>query len=168
VQDNIAQYSPRQYEEAVSMFRNLGNGKFENATASAGDLRKAAAHRGLAIGDLDNDGRLDAVATVLNGPARVLHNTTRSGNHWLLLKLEGTKSNRMGIGARVKLTAADGSVQYNHVTTAVGYASSSESRVHFGLGTSATAKEIEILWPSGIRQVLRDVTADRVVTIRER
>jgi hypothetical protein len=168
VQDNIAQYSPRRYQEPMSVFRNLGNGRFENATASAGDLTKPAAHRGMAIGDLDNDGRLDAVASVLNGPARVLHNTTRNGNHWLLLKLEGTKSNRMGIGARVKLTAADGSVQYNHVTTAVGYASSSDSRVHFGLGASAAAKEIEVLWPSGIRQVLRDVAADRVVPVRER
>jgi hypothetical protein len=167
VQDNIAQYSPRKYEEPMSVFRNLGNGRFENSTASTGDLRRAAAHRGMAIGDLDNDGRLDAVATVLNGPARVLHNTTRNANHWLLVKLEGTKSNRMGIGARIKLTAADGAVQYNHVTTAVGYASSSDSRVHFGLGGSGAAKEIEVLWPSGVRQVLRDVAADRILSVKE-
>ena len=167
VQDNIEMYSPRQYREPGSVFRNLGNGKFENVTATSGDLQKPAAHRGLAVGDLDNDGRMDAVATVLNGNARVLHNTTRNGNHWILLKLEGTKSNRMGIGARVKLTAADGSVQYNHATTATGYASSSDSRVHFGLGGSASAKEIEIAWPSGIRQVLRNVAADRVLSVRE-
>jgi enediyne biosynthesis protein E4 len=167
VQDNIAEYSPRKYAEPISLFRNLGTGKFENATPASGDLQKPAAHRGLAIGDLDNDGRLDAVATVLNGPARVLHNTTRNGHHWLLLKLEGTKSNRMGIGARIRLTAADGTVQYNHVTTAVGYASSSDSRVHFGLASSASAKEIEILWPSGIRQILRDVPTDRVVAVKE-
>ena len=163
VQDNIAQYSPRKYEEPVSMFRNLGNGKFDKAA----DLSGPAAYRGMAVGDLDNDGRLDAVVTVLNGPARILHNTTRGGNHWLLLKLEGAKSNRMGIGARIKLTAADGSVQYNHATTAAGYASSSDSRVHFGLGGSASAKEIEILWPSGARQVLRDVPADRILAVKE-
>ena len=167
VQDNIAEYSPRHYQEPMSLFRNLGNGKFENGTPSAGDLNKPAAHRGLAIGDLDNDGRLDAVVSVLRGPARILRNTTHNDNHWLLLKLEGTKSNRIGIGTRIKLTAADGSIQYNHVTTAAGYACSSDSRVHFGLGSSTAAKEIEILWPSGIRQVLKDVAADRIVTVKE-
>jgi hypothetical protein len=85
----------------------------------------------------------------------------------MLLKLTGVKSNRMAIGAKIRLTAADGSVQYNHVTTSTGYACSSDSRVHFGLGASASAKEIEILWPSGIRQVLRDVAGDRLVSITE-
>jgi len=167
VQDNIAMYAPRKYEEPASVFRNLGNGKFENVSSTAGDLARPAAHRGLAVGDLDNDGRIDAVASVLNGKARVLHNVTRNGNHWLLLKLEGVRSNRMGIGARIRVTAADGSVQYNHATTSTGYACSSDPRVHFGLGASASAKEIEIDWPSGIRQLLRDVAADRVVVVKE-
>jgi hypothetical protein len=167
VQDNIALYSPRKYEEPVSVFRNLADGKFQNVTATAGDLQKPAAHRGMALGDLDNDGRLDAVVTVLGGRARILRNTTGGANHWLLLRLEGTKSNRMGIGARIEVTAADGSVQYNHATTASGYASSSDPRVHFGLGPSSTAKEIEIAWPSGIRQVLHDVAADRILTVKE-
>ena len=162
VQDNIAAFSPRQYEEPVTAFRNLGNGKFQNAFSSA-----AAAHRGLAVGDLDNDGRMDAVVTVLNGPAKVLHNIGASGNHWILLKLTGTKSNRMGIGAKVRLTAADGSVQYNHVTTSTGYACSSDSRVHFGLGKAESSREIEIVWPSGTRQVLRDVAGDREVAVTE-
>ena len=167
VQDNISKYSPRKYEEPGTVFRNLGTGKFENVTATSGDLQKPAAHRGLAIGDLDNDGKMDAVATVLNGSPRILHNTTQSGNHWLLLKLVGVKSNRMGIGARVKVTAADGTVQYNHATTSAGYASASDSRVHFGLGTSSTAKEIEVTWPSGIHQVMTNVAADKVITVRE-
>lgn len=168
VQDNIATYSPRKYEEPGSVFRNLGNGKFQNVTSGAGpDLQKPAAHRGMVIGDLDNDGRMDAVATVLNGPARLFHNTTANGNHWLLLKLIGTKSNRMGLGARVRVTTADGMRQYNHATTSTGYAGSSDPRVHFGLGSSDTAKEIEVLWPSGIRQTLRDAKADRVVTVTE-
>jgi hypothetical protein len=162
VQDNIATYSPRHYEEPTTAFRNLGNGKFQNAFSSAG-----AAHRGLAVGDLDNDGRMDAVVTVLNGPAEVLHNIGANGNHWILLKLIGTKSNRMGIGAKVRLTAADGAVQYNHVTTSTGYACSSDSRVHFGLGGARSAREIEIAWPSGTRQVLRDVAADRQVVVTE-
>jgi hypothetical protein len=167
VQDNISKYSPRSYEEPGTVFRNLGTGKFENVTATTGDLQKPAAHRGLAIGDLDNDGKMDAVATVLNGQPRILHNTTQGGNHWLLLKLVGVKSNRMGIGARIKVTAPDGTVQYNHATTSAGYASASDSRVHFGLGASTAAKEIEVTWPSGIRQVMTNVAADKVVTVRE-
>jgi enediyne biosynthesis protein E4 len=107
------------------------------------------------------------VVNVLNGKAKVFHNTTRNKNHWLLLKLTGVKSNRMGIGARIRVTAADGSVQYNHVTTSTGYASSSDPRVHFGLGASLVAKEIQILWPSGRKQVLRDVGVDRVMEISE-
>jgi hypothetical protein len=116
---------------------------------------------------LDNDGRMDLVVNVLNGQAKVFHNTTKNENHWVLLKLTGVKSNRMGIGAQIRLTAANGSMQYNHVTTSTGYASSSDPRVHFGLGASRTAKEIQILWPSGIKQVLRDVAADRVMEISE-
>ncbi len=120
------------------------------------------------VGDLDNDGRIDAVVTALNAPLAVFHNVTETKNHWIELQFRGTKSNRMGIGARIKITCADGTKQYNHVTTSVGYSSSSDSRVHFGLGpASATVKEIEVLWPSGIRQVLHDVQGDRVVTIEE-
>jgi hypothetical protein len=168
VQDNIAKLAPRAYEEPLAVFRNLGTGRFQNVSSTAGpDLQKPAANRGLAVGDLDNDGRMDLVVSVLNGPARIFHNTTRNGNHWILLQLKGTKSNRMGIGAKIRLTTADGLTQYNHVTTSTGYASSSDPRVHFGLGASAAAKEIEIVWPSRIRQVLRDVPGDRVVEVIE-
>ena len=110
---------------------------------------------------------MDLVVSVLNGNAKIFHNTSPGGNHWLLLKLTGSKSNRMGIGAKIRVTAADGSVQYNHATTSTGYASSSDPRVHFGLGSSRSAKELEIVWPSGIRQVLRDVAADRVLPVTE-
>ena len=168
VTDNIALFSHHTYEEPNAVFRNLGNGRFQNVSQSAGaDFQVPAVHRGLAFGDLDNDGRIDVAISVLNGPAEVFHNTTQNGNHWLLLQLTGTKSNRMGIGARIRLTASDGSVQYNHVTTSTGYASSSDPRVHFGLGRAESAREIEILWPSRIRQVLHNVSADRVVPITE-
>jgi len=168
VQDNIAKLAPRRYREPAALFRNLGTGRFQNITGAAGpDFQKPAAHRGLAVGDLDNDGRMDVVTSVLEGPAQIFHNTTRNGNHWILLQLRGTKSNRMGIGAKIKLTTPDGMTQYNHVTTSTGYACSSDVRVHFGLGASAAAKEIEIVWPSRIRQVLQDVPGDRVVTITE-
>jgi hypothetical protein len=168
VDEKVRQFSPRTFEEPNAVFRNLGKGKFENVSATAGpDFQVPGGHRGLALGDLDNDGRVDAVVTVLNGQAKIFHNTTRNGNHWILLKLAGAASNRMGIGAKIRVTTADGAVQYDHVTTSVGYASSSDSRVHFGLGANAAAKEIQITWPSGIQQVLHDVTADRVVTIAE-
>ncbi len=169
VMDNISEAIPaRHYPEPNAVFRNLGGGKFKDVSASAGtDFQKEAAHRGVAFGDLDNDGRVDMVVSVLNGPAEVFHNISDAGNHWLLLKLVGTKSNRMAIGAQVKLTEADGSEQWNEVTTAVGYASSSDPRVHFGLGKNERAKEIEIRWPSGIRQTLQNVKADQVLEVTE-
>ena len=169
VMDNIEQVNPaRHYREPNTIFRNLGKGKFADVSASAGpDFQKEAAHRGVAFGDLDNDGRIDMVVSVLNGPAELFHNTTETGNHWVLLKLTGTKSNRMAIGAQIKLTAADGSMQWNEVTTAVGYGSSSDPRVHFGLGKNGSIKEIEIRWPSGIRQVLHDQPVDRILAIEE-
>jgi hypothetical protein len=156
------------FAEPNSVFRNLGNGQFEDVSATAGpDLVRAAPNRGLAYGDLDNDGRIDLVITALGKPARVLRNVTENHNHWLLLKLVGTKSNRMGIGARVRMATTDGQIQYDQVTTSTGYAASSDPRVHFGLGVSEIAREIEIRWPSGIRQVLENVRADRIVTIEE-
>ncbi len=169
VMDNISEVNPaRYYPEPNAIFRNMGKGKFRNVSATAGlDFQMVAAHRGAAFGDLDNDGRVDMVVSVLNGPAELLHNISDAGNHWIHLKLVGTKSNRMGIGAQIKLTAADGSMQWNEATTAVGYASSSDPRVHFGLGKNTAVKEIEVRWPSGIRQLLHDVSVDRIVEIKE-
>ena len=160
--------SARSYAEPNAVFRNLGNGKFQDVSAMAGDaFQIPGLYRGSAIGDLDNDGRMDVVVSVLNGPAKLFHNVTKSENHWILLQLRGTKSNRMGIGAQIRLTTRDGAQQFNEVTTSVGYASSSDSRVHFGLGSSSMAAEIDIAWPSGIHQTLRDLRGDRVVTIEE-
>jgi hypothetical protein len=152
-----------------SVLRNLGNGKFKDISAGAGsDFQGTAVHRGVAFGDLDSDGRTDAVVTAIGGRLEIFRNITENKNHWIELRLVGQKSNRMGIGARIKITSADGTVQYNHVTTSVGYSSSSDSRVHFGLGpSSANVKEIEIAWPSGVKQVLHDVPGDRVVSIQE-
>ncbi len=168
VLDNIAQFSKRKYEEPNAVFRNLGNGKFQDVSGEAGaDFQKAAPHRGVAFGDMDNDGRIDAVVTVLNGEARYFHNASENSNHWILLKLVGTKDNRMGIGAQVRVTTADGAKQWNQATTAVGYACSSDPRVHFGLGTSRVIREIEITWPNRTVQRLRDVAADQVLVVKE-
>ncbi len=156
------------YAEPNAVFRNRGNGQFEDVSGGAGaDFTRAAPHRGLAYGDLDNDGRIDLVVTQLRGPVQVFHNISENHNHWLLLKLTGTKSNRMAIGAQIRVTTGDGQSQYNEVTTSTGYAASSDPRVHFGLGRFAAAREIEIRWPSGVRQSLRDVKADRIVAVTE-
>jgi len=169
VLDNISGLvAERQYPEPNSVFRNLRNGKFEDVSAAAGpDFGKPAPHRGVAFGDIDNDGHIDAVVTVLNGPVKLFHNVSTDHNHWILLKLVGSKSNRMGIGAQIQITTVDGTSQWNEVTTAVGYASSSDSRVHFGLGSNRQIKTIDIRWPSGIHQMLHDVGVDRALTIAE-
>ena len=169
VMDNIQQVIPSEaYPERNSIFRNLGNGKFEEVGDHAGpDFLLAGAHRGVAFGDIDNDGRIDAVVTSLNEPVKLFHNISQSGHHWILLKFVGTRSNRMGLGVKVRIKTEDGMQQWNEVTTAVGYASASDCRVHFGLGANNTIEEIEILWPSRTRQVLRKVAADQIVTIEE-
>jgi len=168
VLDTIEQFSSRRFATPNVVLRNQGNSKFKDVSATAGDaFQLPAVHRGAVVGDLDNDGRMDIVVAVANGPAKIFHNVTQTGNHWILLQLRGTRSNRMGIGAQIRLTSEDGSKQYGEVTTSVGYASSSDSRVHFGLGASKITKEIEILWPSGIRQVLKDVPGDRIVVVEE-
>jgi hypothetical protein len=169
VMDNIQEAIPTQtYFERNSIFRNLGNGRFEEVGDPAGaEFLLPAAHRGAAFGDLDNDGRMDAVVSTLNGEVKLFHNISNTGNHWILLRLVGTRSNRMAIGAKVRITTDDGRSQWNEVTTAVGYACSSDVRVHFGLGASRMVKEVEIMWPSRIRQVLRNIEADRIVSIEE-
>ncbi len=169
VMDNIEQISKHfTYAEPNSVFRNLGNGQFEDVSATAGtDFIRPAPNRGLAYGDLDNDGRMDLVVTSLGGPVRVFRNVTETHNHWILLKLVGTKSNRMGLGAQIRVTTDDGRKLYNEATTSTGYAASSDPRVHFGLSSSRVIREIEIRWPSGTRQLLHDVTPDRVLVVTE-
>ena len=165
---NVEAYGPHRYRQPNAVFRGVGDGRFRDATAEPGAAtQRARAHRGCAFGDLDDDGRVDVVVSVIGEPPEVLYNVTTGGRHWLELRLEGTKSNRDGIGAAVKLTGESGRVQYNHLTTAVGYASASDKRVHFGLGGDRTARSIEIRWPRGALQVLKDVSADQVLEVRE-
>ena len=150
------------------LLRNLGGSRFEDVGAGAGPaFRIPQAHRGVAFGDLNNDGRMDAVVTCLNAHPEIWINRSPGSNHWLMLKLVGTRSNRQGLGARIKLIPESGPAQFNHVTTSVGLSSSSDDRVHFGLGRAARAKSIEISWPSGLKQTVSDVAADRVLTIVE-
>ena len=165
--DNSMEVEQRPFMLTNSLFRNKGALVFEDLSAKAGpDFAVPAAHRGAAFGDFNNDGKIDIVVTVLNGPPQILINRSTDHNHWIILKLIGTRSNRDGLGTKIKITTAHGS-QYNHATTAVGYNSSSDKRVHFGLGESKVIDEIELMWPSGLRQVLTGVKADQILTITE-
>ena len=154
-------------DQPNTVFRNTGNGRWSALTEEAGfAAQPPRRHRGAAIGDFNHDGKLDIVVTALSAPAEIWMNGSPGDNHWLELKLEGTKSNRDGIGARIRISAA-GHAQFNHMTTASGYASSSAGPVHFGLGPAKMVDEIEIRWPSGTIQVLKNVPADQILRVKE-
>ncbi len=167
VSENVELYRSVKYRLRNAVFLARPDGSYRDAAADAGPVMQTpAAHRGAAFGDLDNDGRVDAVVSAIGSEARVLFNDSTAGN-WLILDLEGTRSNRSGIGANVRVTDEAGHVQHNHASTSVGYASSSDSRVHFGLGASQGIRSVEITWPSGVRQALEDVVAGRVMSVTE-
>jgi len=160
VNDRVEMFEPAVYREKNSVFVNEG-GMFRDVSEGAG-MTLAAAHRGAAFGDFNGDGRIDAVVSALGGKAELWENVSPEPQHWIILRLRGTKSNRDGIGARVRIGK-----QVNEMTTATGYASSSDWGVHFGLGSVAMVKTIAIDWPSGTKQVLTDVKADQVLQVTE-
>ena len=160
-------YPQLHYKEPMLLARNLGGGKFGDVSSQAGKVfQQSWVSRGMAVGDLDNDGRVDAVVNTNGGSAHLLHNETANPNHWLTLLLVGHKSNRDAIGAEIKVTTAHGS-QYATVSTAGSYLSSNDKRAHFGLGMETQATTVEIRWPSGIRQVLNNVPGDRQTRVEE-
>jgi len=165
--DNIELTFPNlHYREPMLLARNTGKNFVDVSQEAGAVFQQPWVARGLATGDIDNDGRVDVVVTTNDGPIHVLHNDTRTSNHWLILSLVGHKSNRDAIGAGVTLVSEHGA-QYATVTTAGSYLSSSDKRLHFGLGQHATAKSIEIQWPSGIHQTIQNVRGDQVLRIDE-
>jgi hypothetical protein len=169
VSENADVNPQQQYRQPNGVFQNERNATFRDVSAEVGAaLRLRAAHRGAAFGDLNNDGKVDVVVSAIGSPAELLYNTSTGGNHWLAVETVGAKSNRDGIGTRIKLTGESGLVQYNEVTTAGSYASSSDKRAHFGLAHDSLVKEIELRWPSGTLQVLRNVKADQILKVTER
>jgi enediyne biosynthesis protein E4 len=165
--DTIELQAPQfRYREPMLLARNMGK-RFVDVSAIAGNVFQLPwVARGLATGDIDNDGRIDAVVTTNDGRAHILRNETVTDNHWLTLKLVGHKSNRDAIGAEVELVTAKGS-QFATVTTSSSYLSSSDKRVHFGLGTEKVVQTIKIRWPSGISQILNHITGDQFLQVDE-
>jgi enediyne biosynthesis protein E4 len=148
------------------LFRNLRNGKFEELMDQAGPGVSAVhASRGCAFGDFDNDGDVDVLILNLNEPPSLLRNDVTGNNHWIKVKLIGTKSNRSAIGARVTAHYG-GKVQAQEVLSQASFYSANDLRLHFGLGTADKA-DLEIRWPNGTTERISNIAADRLVTIRE-
>jgi tetratricopeptide (TPR) repeat protein len=166
VLDNIELTQSRTYRQTNSLLLNAGNGLFRDVSSEVG-LKRKAAHRGAALADFNNDGKMDLIVTSLGEAPSLLQNQGVDAGHWLLVALHGSKSNREGLGAVVKAETEDGRLLWNHATSSVGYASSSDPRIHFGLGKSQSVRRLEIQWPSGIHQVLQRVSTDQIIEITE-
>ena len=169
VVDNVHLYNPSsKYEEGCFLFRNAGDGRIEDLSTRVGpDLAEAGAWRGVAVADLDDDGRLEIAVSRLNGKAALFARKGGPARNWILLDLEGRRSNRDGIGAKVRLALPSGRTLHEHVTTANGIYSASDKRVHFGLGTETAVVSIEIAWPSGIVQRIEKPAVNQVLHVTE-
>jgi len=155
------------YEEPRILYRNLGNGTFADISATAGPgITAAASGRGLAVGDLWNDGRISAVITNMNARPSMLVNQVRNPYHWIAIRAVGTKSNRDGIGAKISIRAG-GRTMVDEVRSGSSYNSSSDMRVHFGLGTASRADSILIRWPGGLEERFDNLLADSIHILKE-
>jgi hypothetical protein len=151
-----------------SVFRNLGGAKFQDVSTTAGPFFQVkTVGRGACFADYDNDGKVDAFLVNLGAPGKLLHNVTANAGHWLEVRLVGTKSNRDGIGTTVEVMAG-GLRQKSERVAGSGYLSQDDWRLHFGLGSARKAEQVIVKWPSGIRQVVENVTADQVIEVREK
>ena len=155
------------YQEPRILYHNKGNGTFDDISANAGlGITVAKSGRGLAIGDLWNDGRMSAVVCNMNAPVSLLVNQLRSGNHWIGIRTAGTKSNRDGIGAKIRVRAGD-RILVDEVRSGSSYDSSNDMRVHFGLGGNERVEWLEVRWPSGLTEKFSNVRVDAVQTLKE-
>ncbi|MBC8164823.1 MAG: CRTAC1 family protein, partial [Bryobacteraceae bacterium] len=151
-----------------TMWRNREGKRFEDVSVKLGaDFTEKGFQRGSVFVDLNNDGFLDIVVTSLNRKPRILMSSGSNANHWLMVDAVGRSSNRDAIGAQMKVTMASGRRLFNHVTTSVGFMSSSDRRVHFGLGAEQAIASVEIRWPSGAVQMIPKPAADRILKVEE-
>jgi len=168
VYPEVEQVTPEvRYKQLNTLFHNEGNGKFVETTKQAGrGLQTPRVGRGVAFADFDNDGFVDLVVANNGDPPLLLHNSGGNGNHFLNFKLVGTKSNRDGMGARVRVVAG-GTSEIREIAGGGSYLSQSDLRANFGLGKAAKAETVEIQWPSGQHQVFRNVDADKFYQVEE-
>ena len=156
------------YAQRKELYRNLGNGKFKELARDLGsDLVKPKSSRGAAFGDFDNDGNIDVLVINLNDRPSLYHNLGGNRNHWITLRLEGSRSNRSAIGARVEIEAG-GKTQVREVQSGGSYLSHNDMRLHFGLGNASRVDRVQIRWPNGKVEELPPMDADRFVMIKER
>jgi hypothetical protein len=155
------------YREPKYLFLNKKDGTFCNATQQGGPvLTQARASRGLAVGDLWNSGQMDAVEEDIDGPPQIIQNLGVTGNHWIAFELSGTKSNRLAIGARLKVLAG-AMTQTDEIHSGGSYISQNDMRPHFGLGTATVADRVEIRWPSGHVDTLTNLPSDHIYAVLE-
>src|SRR6185437_11559602 len=155
------------YREPKLLFQNLRNGKFQNVSKQVGPaIQKLQVSRGVAMGDLFNNGKLDLVVENLEGAPMILAPQGGPANHWISLQLEGTKSNRLALNARVTATAGD-LIQTKEVMSGGSYLSQDDLRIHFGLGNHDRADKVEIHWPDGTKQAFSNVSSDRFYQVTE-
>jgi len=173
------------YAERKYLYRNLRNGQFEDVSLSGGPgITAAVKARGFAVGDFDNDGNLDVVVNCVNDVPQLLKCVSTLKHNWIKIRLVGTKSNRTGIGARIKVVARTGTpvltatpasanapvsplTQIEEVRSCNGYYSSSDLRIHFGLAEAKTVDLIQIHWPSGVVDTLKELPANRLYVVQE-
>jgi enediyne biosynthesis protein E4 len=155
------------YRQPKLLYRNLGNGRFEDVSATAGAaIRAENLGRGCAFGDFDNDGDVDVIVNNLDGPPSLLRNDGGNRNNWIMVKCVGTRSNRSGIGTRVRVTLGD-HVQIDEVMSGSSYYSQNDLRLHFGLGRAAKVDLVELAWPSGAKETFRDLQANHLFVCHE-